>query len=265
MKQSDFLFDLVHSLDKHEVKYIKERARSHRRQPEKVLALFRDLKSASEYKRQRLRVKYRNLDVLRFRLKQLILESLRFLHAEESPENLIRRHLENEWLLNQRGLYGEAAKELQKARHLAETYHLLGLQIEAERRGQKRRIETTTRDLPAAVEASVARLYQLEAQLHAELEAGAHYHRRFAAFRTKEAPPPAPEPSPAPASMPPTEPAPLPSFSTVLYRHLADCFAARKTGDRTAARDALAKSSLTQKSPKKAAPRLAPAGHGLPV
>ena len=237
MKNKDFLFDLVHSLDKHEVKFISERAKTHRRKPEKVLALFRDLRNAREFKPKLLKSKYKSLDVLRFRLKKLIMESLRAMHAEESPENMIRRHLENERLLSDRGIYQEASRELEKARKLAETYHLIGLRIEIERRAQKRLIETQTKELSQAVEESIEGLGQLLEILNEEIHAGAEYHRRFAEFRTKEAPE-----STGEDNEPPKRESTIPhesSFSTKLYRILSDSFSARKVGDIPEARRTL--------------------------
>lgn len=185
MKDQDFVFDLVKSLDETELRFVQSFAKSKRKKPEKVIALLKDFRKQAQYAPQKLKAKYKGYEVIKFKLKQLVMRSLRILNHEETIDQQISIALANEGILFRKGIYGQARKELTQARKIAEEHQQLGRLIQILQLEQKRLIKSKTKDLESSVEDNNQILLQVLAQFETEVREIARYQTLFASYRTQ--------------------------------------------------------------------------------
>jgi len=186
MSNNDFLFDLIHSLDEAEIRFIRKFETSKRKRPEILLDLLDDIRNGKDRSPEFFKQKYRNFGVARYKLKQLILRSLRLLNTSEDAERHIRDHLDNELILYRKGLFDEAGKQLKAARKIAGDHQKLYRLLEILQRQQSRLIEYGDKKLKESVVENAAEMARVLAQLNQQLAALCNYQQLFAAFRTED-------------------------------------------------------------------------------
>lgn len=125
MKESDDLFDLIHSMDAHEKGYFKKYTRLHGNASENnYLKLFDFLNKQEEYKEAQILQKFRGekfirqLAVAKHYLYDLILRSLRAYQENQSTIARFNARMENAEILFSRGMYAQAMKMIAKCREL---------------------------------------------------------------------------------------------------------------------------------------------------
>lgn len=230
-RENDFLHELVQKLDEHELRFCIDLAeKSSRKRPEKVLELLQDLRKAPEYAPQRLRAKYKSLEVTKFKLKQHVLRALRLLDTQQTVDQEISVHLANEGILYRKGIYDQARRELEQARKLAEGHQRMGRLLEVLQLEQLRCLETETRSLVEEVERNRRYILEVMHRYEEEIVAITQYQLRFSSYRTEDRPLD-PDLPPVPASTPV-----LPTFNTQLYNALAASLLARTRRDYKTAR-----------------------------
>lgn len=185
MKENDFVFDLVKSLDDKELRFVRAVAQGGRRPQERVLKLLEDMRGQAKYQPKSLKLRYRQYEVVKFKLKRLIMGALRRMEAGNTVEQEISRHLENEAILYRKGLYQPALRELEAARTLAESHHRLARLLEILLLEQHRRIELSPRTMPQVHEHS-AHIFQVMNQFEREIHTMSDYHQIFARYRSHE-------------------------------------------------------------------------------
>ncbi len=132
------LFDLIHSLSKSEKRYFKLLvADKQSNKAKKYVLLFDIIESQKEYDEKAAKSKLGKLkeNIAYFSadknyLYQLILKSLRALHAASSVSILVHNYLIEVELLNDKGLPVLAQKQLAKAKKLAKKHELFSLFLE---------------------------------------------------------------------------------------------------------------------------------------
>jgi tetratricopeptide (TPR) repeat protein len=224
-RENDFLHELVQSLEDHELRFCIDFAESTRKRPEKMLELLQDLRKAKTYNPQRLRTKYRSLEVIKFKLKQHILRSLRMLESQLTADQEISNHIANEGILYRKGIYDQARRELDQARKLAEEHQSMGRLLEVLQLEQLRCLETKTRDLESAIERNRHYIMEVMSRYNEEVAAITQYQQRFSSYRTQDRPleDKVSQPEP-PGEFPPT-------FNTRLYNAMTASLLARTSGD----------------------------------
>jgi tetratricopeptide (TPR) repeat protein len=239
VKENDFVFDLVKSLDDRELRFVRSEAKSGLRPQESVLMLLEDMRGQEKYNPRRLKISYRQYEVVKFKLKHLILKALRRMESRQTIEQEITLHLENEAILYRKGLYQPATRELEAARTLAETHHRLALLLEILLLEQHRRIEASSKNLPEVVNAHVELILGVLGQYGQEIHTISDYQQSFARYRSHEkivfGEQTAPDSSPQPIAGLPA------SFLTQLYHLLSESLTARSEGRLDGARDATLK------------------------
>ncbi len=184
MKDFDFLFELIQSLDEKEYKFILEFARSGRSKPTQREILFADLRKQKAYNQQLLKPKYRAFEVLKFQVKQMVMLALRVFHENETVEQRIATYLQNESILYKKGFYPQAEKELEEALKLAEQFQKLGRLLEILQLWQFRLVERKTKDLPEAVSMNFEYVFLTLQAYQDQLEAFKTYQVLFSTYRT---------------------------------------------------------------------------------
>lgn len=230
-RDNDFLHELVQSLDENELRFCIDLAeKSTRKRPEKVLELLQDLRKSKEYNPQRLRTKYKSLEVVKFKLKQHILRALRLLDNQQSVDQEISTHLANEGILYRKGIYDQARRELDQARKLAEEHQRMGRLLEVLQLEQLRCLETETRSLEEEIARNRHYIIEVMHRYEEEILAITQYQQRFSSYRTQDRPL---DPElPAPVIRQPLQP----TFNTTLYNALTASLIARTQGDFRTAR-----------------------------
>lgn len=234
-RENDFLHELVQSLDEHELRFCIDLAeKSTRKRPEKVLDLLQDMRKSKDYNPQRLRTKYKSLEVVKFKLKQHILRALRLLDTQQTVDQEIFVHLANEGILYRKGIYDQARRELEQARKLAEEHQRMGRLLEVLQLEQLRCLETETRSLEEEIERNRRYIIEVMHRYEEEIIAITQYQQHFSRYRTQDRPldPALPPP---PAVRAPVQP----TFNTLLYNALTSSLLARTRGDYKAARQAV--------------------------
>ncbi|BDS14479.1 hypothetical protein [Aureispira anguillae] len=128
MKASNYLYDLIHSLEPAEKKYIKKYARLSTKSKHNYQKLFEAINQQTSYDENALLIKFRrapfvkHFAVAKNQLFELILKLLRQYHQNNSASALINAAIENGRLLYNRGLSSLAFKQLDKAYKLAKEY-----------------------------------------------------------------------------------------------------------------------------------------------
>jgi tetratricopeptide (TPR) repeat protein len=185
MKEADVLYQLIRLLDDKEYKFVLEFARGGRSKPTQREQLLGDLRKQKEYNPQLLRPKYKSYEVLKFQVKQLIMQSLRVLHEGGNIDQKIAVHLQNERILYTKGLYEQAEKELEEAQKLAEQYQKLGRLLEILELKQFRLVERQTKGLHSVVVANFEYMAIVLEAYRAQVSAFRTYQELFAAYRTE--------------------------------------------------------------------------------
>jgi hypothetical protein len=185
MKEADFLFELIRLLDEKEYKFVLEFARGGRTKATQRELLLIDLRKQKGYNPQLLRPKYKSYEVLKFQVRQMIMQALRVLNESTNIDQRIAVHLQNERILYTKGLYEQAEKELEEAQKLAEQYQKLGRLLEILQQKQFRLVERQTKDLHEAVVANFEYISVTLAAYHAQVEAFRKYQELFAIYRTE--------------------------------------------------------------------------------
>ncbi|HEU4717229.1 MAG TPA: hypothetical protein VFU15_05330 [Bacteroidia bacterium] len=130
MKPAPDLFNLVHSLDKFEKRYVTLFLSSgFYRNNKSSLALFRAISRQKEFDETALKKQLGRSVTARFsaeknKLFDLILESMFFLYRDSSPERKIVRERLRAWFLFQKGLKQAGWKYFHRAVRLAESYEI---------------------------------------------------------------------------------------------------------------------------------------------
>lgn len=125
MKESDDLFDLIHSMDANEKGYFKKYAQLHGSSAGNHLRLFDALNKQSEYNEAQLLKKFKdekiavNLSAAKYYLSDLVMRSLRAYRENSSALIKLNAYLENTETLFQKGLYSQGMKMLSKCADLA--------------------------------------------------------------------------------------------------------------------------------------------------
>ena len=131
MNKQDPLFKLIKSMTPQEIRHFLSNSKKNK--AENYLELFEIISSLSNYDeeaiKQRLsnRTFAKNLAAGKNYLYQLLLKSLRSNYAGsklKSARFLVKEHLQNIYLFQEKGLLAELQKELKKAKKLAETFAL---------------------------------------------------------------------------------------------------------------------------------------------
>lgn len=126
MKESDDLFDLIHSMDSHEKGYFKKYAQLHGSAAGNHLRLFDAINKQSEYNETQIIKKFKdekmsgNLATAKYYLSDLIMRSLRAYRENNSALIKLNAYIENTETLFQKGLYSQGEKMLSKCLDLAE-------------------------------------------------------------------------------------------------------------------------------------------------
>lgn len=236
MKENDFVFDLVKSLDDKELRFVRSLARAGKRPQERVLKLLEDLREQTSYHPKNLKLRHRQYEVVKFKLKHLIMRALRRMEAGQTIDQEITRHLENEAILYRKGLYKPALSELEAACRLAKTHHRLARLLEILLLEQHRTIEFPVKNLPAQIQKKAALIGQVMRQYEQEIQTISGYHRIFARYRSHE------KSIEEGAELDELEPESLPeSFLSRLYGFLAESLVARSKGSLPDAREATRK------------------------
>lgn len=124
----DGLYELVQSLSAQELSLIHQyiKSRTKKSQIQDLLVALRDMRT---YNAQRLRIKFKHLEIVRFRLRQTILLVLRSYGERSSASSLIHDFIQNFEILYEKGLIDECYREIKKAEDLASSFHCLDSQI----------------------------------------------------------------------------------------------------------------------------------------
>ena len=156
MKPLDSLFNLVHSLNENEKKYFRTYSSRHiignKNNYEKLFDLFCQLPADKPYDESELKKLLRgksygkNLAVEKKNLYDQILVSMRILHAEDTPENLLTSIITDLRFLADKSLGFEALKELEKAFKLAKETENLPVHLYLYRLKQRLSPSTPTED-----------------------------------------------------------------------------------------------------------------------
>jgi tetratricopeptide (TPR) repeat protein len=185
MKEADVLFELIRLLDEKEYKFVLEFARGGRSKATQREMLLADLRKQAEYNPQLLRPKYKSFEVLKFQVKQLIMQALRVFHESANLDQRIAVHLQNERILYTKGLYDQAEKELEEAQKLAEQYQKLGRLLEILQIKQFRLVERQTKELHPAVVANFKYIGMTLEAYRGQISAFRTYQELFAAYRAE--------------------------------------------------------------------------------
>lgn len=185
MKEAEVLFELIHQLDEREYKFVLEFARGGRSKPTQPEMLLIDLYKQKEYNAQLLRPKYKSYEVLKHKVKQMIMQALRVFHESGNVDQRIALHLQNECILYTKGLYEQAEKDLEEAQKLAEQYQKLGRLLEILQLKQFRLVERQTKDLNAMVKANFEYIGMTMEAYQQQIHAFRTYQELFASYRTE--------------------------------------------------------------------------------
>lgn len=131
MGASDELFHLVHSLSKNEKRYFRRFIHQYSdKRGNNYLQLFEAVQKQSSYDQDKLLHKFRNDDFVKHfssaksYLYKIILKSLRAYRAEKNTLIQIRDLQTDAEILQEKGLYLQALKQIRKAKKLGEHYEL---------------------------------------------------------------------------------------------------------------------------------------------
>ena len=131
MSASDELFQLVHSLSKNEKRYFRRFVSQYSdKGSNNYLRLFDAVQKQATYDQDKLLRKFRNEDFVKHfssvksYLFKLILRSMRAYRAEKNALIQIRELQTNAEILEEKGLFKQALKQIRKARKIGEDHEL---------------------------------------------------------------------------------------------------------------------------------------------
>ncbi len=137
-KQSEYLFELIHSLGKNEKRYFHLYSNRHQiKGKNKYLILFDLIARQDEYDEKEIKRQFKpyyktenEFSVIKNYLHESILKALSQHHiSRASAETIIYNLLTNTEILYEKGLYHQALKTVKKARKIAEKNEKLSLEI----------------------------------------------------------------------------------------------------------------------------------------
>jgi|GEM_PF-3574873 len=138
MKKKDPAIELVHSLSKPEKRFFKIHTARYKTSREKnYLRLFHAIENIENADTLELKRKLKdplllkNLPVEKHHLNDLILDSLRELHADNFSYSRLNKQLQNAFILRNKGLYTQAIRFARKVREEAAANELFELQLQA--------------------------------------------------------------------------------------------------------------------------------------
>ena len=223
--EKDFLFALIKSLDEREYGFVLSFARKGKYKATQKEKLLSDMRKQKEYNPKLLRPKYKQYNVLRFHLKNMIFQALRLFHEEANADQRIEIHIRNEMILYQKGFFHESEREYNRAIGLAIEYQNLGMILKLYQIKIFRVQELKTRDLVPVIKNLCTEIMSVLGIYSQQLKAFQTYQELFAAYRTEDGS--SPEPIDQASSLKPDEI----DFYRQFYIHSADGLKAHLNGD----------------------------------
>ena len=179
--EKDKLFSLVQSLSPFEERYFFKFTDLSQKKPEKLIELFNSIRSNPDTKV--LKDQFKGLPVLKLKLRNLILASLRTMQDGERIESKVFGHLQDCQILYDRGLYSDSWKSLKEARNLADKYELWGYALEISRIEKHRIQETEKQDISGVIEVHRSKDTNRNVKINRDSEISGIYHSFFALYR----------------------------------------------------------------------------------
>ncbi|MCB0597943.1 MAG: hypothetical protein H6557_23370 [Lewinellaceae bacterium] len=199
MKSSDYLWRLVHFMDKSEARRFRLLAQTHNGD-KNYLHLYdevRKAKIAEEYDEAVIResldkdkkVPKGSFSVTKNYLLDNLLKALRFLNEESTVEGKIQRFYNEAQLLYDRGILAKSTKRLQKAKKLAKKYQCFPLLLDILRLEVNLLLSTMSSSQPEVSYQNMASLYAEQETAVKSLAQETEYHRlmhqAFVLFHTR--------------------------------------------------------------------------------